>query len=242
MFVQVKSSQGLRLQYNWREFRLYLQLEEQWRDDTVGLCGTFNGNIQDDFLWVSLCFLLSFSLLSVFNLFSNISSICKWILLMCYSSAPSGMIESTPYLFANAWRVSSACVPRPSLPQLDPCDTHQQAGGTFNLLCVTFLSFRFWGDLYGLNVCLCDFSRLCSGEVWCADTRDVFCLSWVCKSGGFPATVSCRRLQMWSAVPLLHPRSLRPHMQETRGHHWVPLTPAWVWSVYYTCIHYHSKV
>ncbi len=50
MFVQVKSSQGLRLQYNWREFRLYLQLEEQWRDDTVGLCGTFNGNIQDDFL------------------------------------------------------------------------------------------------------------------------------------------------------------------------------------------------
>uniref|UniRef100_A0A8C1YUL6 Otogelin n=1 Tax=Cyprinus carpio TaxID=7962 RepID=A0A8C1YUL6_CYPCA len=91
MFVQVKSSQGLRLQYNWREFRLYLQLEKQWRDDTVGLCGTFNGNIQDDFL------------------------------------APSGMIESTPYLFGNAWRVSSACVPRPSLPQLDPCDTHQQA-------------------------------------------------------------------------------------------------------------------
>ncbi|CAM4525951.1 unnamed protein product [Leuciscus chuanchicus] len=91
MFVQVKSSQGLRLQYNWREFRLYLQLGEQWRDDTVGLCGTFNGNIQDDFL------------------------------------APSGMIESTPYLFGNAWRVSSACVPRPSLPQLDPCDTHQQA-------------------------------------------------------------------------------------------------------------------
>uniref|UniRef100_A0A671S0L1 Otogelin-like n=1 Tax=Sinocyclocheilus anshuiensis TaxID=1608454 RepID=A0A671S0L1_9TELE len=91
MFVQVKSSQGLRLQYNWREFRLYLQLEKQWRDDTVGLCGTFNGNIQDDFL------------------------------------APSGMIESTPYLFGNAWRVSSACVPRPILLQLDPCDTHQQA-------------------------------------------------------------------------------------------------------------------
>lgn len=56
MFVQVKSSQGLRLQYNWREFRLYLQLEEQWRDDTVGLCGTFNGNIQDDFLWVPAFF------------------------------------------------------------------------------------------------------------------------------------------------------------------------------------------
>ncbi|KAI5630251.1 otogelin, partial [Silurus asotus] len=91
MFVQVKSAQGLRLQYNWKEFRLYLQLGEIWRDDTVGLCGTFNGNIQDDFL------------------------------------APSGMIESSPNLFGNAWRLSSACMPRPSLPQLDPCDTHQQA-------------------------------------------------------------------------------------------------------------------
>ncbi|XP_034155631.2 otogelin [Pangasianodon hypophthalmus] len=91
MFVQVKTVQGLQLQYNWKEFRLYLQLGELWRDDTVGLCGTFNGNIQDDFL------------------------------------APSGMIESSPNLFGNAWRLSSACMPRPSLPQLDPCDTHQQA-------------------------------------------------------------------------------------------------------------------
>lgn len=65
MFVQVKLSQGLRLQYNWKEFRLYLQLEEQWRDNTLGLCGTFNGNIQDDFLWVSIYFLLSSLSLSV---------------------------------------------------------------------------------------------------------------------------------------------------------------------------------
>lgn len=50
MFLQVKTSQGLRLQYNWREFRLYLQVSEFWKEDTVGLCGTFNGNIQDDFL------------------------------------------------------------------------------------------------------------------------------------------------------------------------------------------------
>ncbi|XP_058237297.1 otogelin isoform X1 [Hemibagrus wyckioides] len=91
MFVQLKTVQGLRLQYNWKEFRLYLQLGELWRDNTVGLCGTFNGNIQDDFL------------------------------------APSGMIESSPNLFGNAWRLPSACLPRPSLPQLDPCDTHQQA-------------------------------------------------------------------------------------------------------------------
>uniref|UniRef100_A0A3P9CCR8 Otogelin n=1 Tax=Maylandia zebra TaxID=106582 RepID=A0A3P9CCR8_9CICH len=91
MFVQVRTAFGLRLQYSWKEFRLYLQADELWKDDTVGLCGTFNGNIQDDFL------------------------------------SPSGMIESTPQLFGNAWKVSSACLSSLSTPQLDPCDTHQQA-------------------------------------------------------------------------------------------------------------------
>ncbi|XP_069382390.1 otogelin isoform X2 [Paralichthys olivaceus] len=91
MFLQVKTAFGLRLQYSWKEFRLYLQVDERWKDDTVGLCGTFNGNIQDDFL------------------------------------SPSGMIESTPQLFGNAWRVSSACSHSLTGPPLDPCDTHQQA-------------------------------------------------------------------------------------------------------------------
>ncbi|XP_019211160.1 otogelin isoform X2 [Oreochromis niloticus] len=91
MFVQVRTAFGLRLQYSWKEFRLYLQADELWKDDTVGLCGTFNGNIQDDFL------------------------------------SPSGMIESTPQLFGNAWKVSSACLSSLSMSQLDPCDTHQQA-------------------------------------------------------------------------------------------------------------------
>ena len=50
MFLQVRTAFGLRLLYGWREFRLYLQADELWQDDTVGLCGTFNGNIQDDFL------------------------------------------------------------------------------------------------------------------------------------------------------------------------------------------------
>ncbi|XP_076144123.1 otogelin [Alosa pseudoharengus] len=99
MFLQVKTSQGLRLQYNWREFRLYLQVSELWKEDTVGLCGTFNGNIQDDFL------------------------------------APSGMIESTPQLFGNAWRVPSACMPSLSLPQLDPCDAHQQIAFYASQMC-----------------------------------------------------------------------------------------------------------
>ncbi|XP_069021761.1 otogelin [Embiotoca jacksoni] len=91
MFLQVRTAFGLRLAYSWKEFRLYLQAGEPWEDATVGLCGTFNGNIQDDFL------------------------------------SPSGMIESTPHLFGNAWRVSSACSSSLSTPQLDPCDTHQQA-------------------------------------------------------------------------------------------------------------------
>ncbi|XP_040899174.1 otogelin [Toxotes jaculatrix] len=99
MFLQVKTAFGLRMQYSWKEFRLYLQADELWKDDTVGLCGTFNGNIQDDFL------------------------------------SPSGMIESTPQLFGNAWRVSSACSPSLSTPQLDPCDTHQQAVAYASQMC-----------------------------------------------------------------------------------------------------------
>uniref|UniRef100_A0AAZ3SXK3 Otogelin n=1 Tax=Oncorhynchus tshawytscha TaxID=74940 RepID=A0AAZ3SXK3_ONCTS len=99
MYLQVRTALGLHLQYSWREFRLYLQVDELWKGDTVGLCGTFNGNIQDDFL------------------------------------SPSGMIESTPHLFGNTWRVSSACVPSQSVPQLDPCDTHQQAASYASEMC-----------------------------------------------------------------------------------------------------------
>uniref|UniRef100_A0A3Q2CIL9 Otogelin n=1 Tax=Cyprinodon variegatus TaxID=28743 RepID=A0A3Q2CIL9_CYPVA len=91
MFLQVRTGFGLHLQYSWTEFRLYLQADETWKDNTVGLCGTFNGNSQDDFL------------------------------------SPSGMIESSPHLFGNSWKVSSACSLSLSTPQIDPCDTHQQA-------------------------------------------------------------------------------------------------------------------
>ncbi|XP_019906977.3 otogelin [Esox lucius] len=104
MFLQVRTAPGLHLQYSWREFRLYLQVDELWKGNTVGLCGTFNGNIQDDFL-----------------LFDFLS--------------PSGMIESTPHLFGNAWKVSSACVPSHSVPQMDPCDTHQQAASYASEMC-----------------------------------------------------------------------------------------------------------
>ncbi|XP_063044345.1 otogelin [Engraulis encrasicolus] len=137
MFLQVKTVQGLRLQYNWREFRLYLQVSELWKEDTVGLCGTFNGNIQDDFL------------------------------------APSGMIESTPHMFGNAWRVPSACMPSMSLPQLDPCDTHQQtasyAGQMCNLLnlalfapCHAYLSPVPFYQQCRADTCKCGQPCLCS--------------------------------------------------------------------------------
>ncbi|CAL8243638.1 unnamed protein product [Lota lota] len=99
MFLQVSTTLGLQLHYSWREFRLYLRLDPSWKDDSLGLCGTFNGNTQDDFL------------------------------------SPSGMIESTPLLFGNSWRVSSACAPHHSSPQLDPCDTHQQSASYASEMC-----------------------------------------------------------------------------------------------------------
>ncbi|CAL8403715.1 unnamed protein product [Boreogadus saida] len=99
MFLQVSTTLGLQLHYNWKEFRLYLRLDPSWKDDSLGLCGTFNGNTQDDFL------------------------------------SPSGMIESTPLLFGDSWRVPSACTPLHSSPQLDPCDTHQQSATYASEMC-----------------------------------------------------------------------------------------------------------
>ncbi|XP_053281590.1 otogelin [Pleuronectes platessa] len=137
MFLQVKTSFGLRLQYSWKEFRLYLQADERWKDDTVGLCGTFNGNIQDDFL------------------------------------SPSGMIESTPQLFGNAWRVSSACSHSLTTPPLDPCDTHQQAvtyaSGMCDILnqdlfssCHEYLSPTAFHQQCRSDTCKCGTPCLCS--------------------------------------------------------------------------------
>ena len=50
VFVQLRTLLGLRLQYDGRGGRVYLQLDSQWRSNTLGLCGTFNGNLRDDFL------------------------------------------------------------------------------------------------------------------------------------------------------------------------------------------------
>ncbi|NXQ85206.1 OTOG protein, partial [Nyctibius grandis] len=91
VFLQVKTHIGLQILYDREGLRLYLQADGRWKDDTVGLCGTFNGNTEDDFL------------------------------------SPVGVTESTPELFGNTWRTSSACILVHDSSQMDPCDIHLQA-------------------------------------------------------------------------------------------------------------------
>ncbi|KFZ64051.1 Otogelin, partial [Antrostomus carolinensis] len=91
VFLQVKTHIGLQILYDREGLRLYLQADGRWKDDTVGLCGTFNGNTEDDFL------------------------------------SPVGVTESTPELFGNTWKTSSACILVHDRSQMDPCDIHLQA-------------------------------------------------------------------------------------------------------------------
>ncbi|XP_077424251.1 otogelin-like protein isoform X1 [Vanacampus margaritifer] len=90
VFTQLKARVGLRLHYDGKGGRVHLQLDSRWRGLTLGLCGTLNGNLRDDFL------------------------------------SPAGMIEGTPQLHANAWKVSSACVAPVNLPIIDPCEMNLQ--------------------------------------------------------------------------------------------------------------------
>ncbi|KAI4580846.1 hypothetical protein MJG53_010388 [Ovis ammon polii x Ovis aries] len=50
VFLRVRTNVGVRVLYDREGLRLYLQVDQRWVEDTVGLCGTFNGNTQDDFL------------------------------------------------------------------------------------------------------------------------------------------------------------------------------------------------
>ena len=54
MFLRVRTNVGVRVLYDREGLRLYLQVDQRWVEDTVGLCGTFNGNTQDDFLYAPL--------------------------------------------------------------------------------------------------------------------------------------------------------------------------------------------
>ncbi|XP_053101565.1 otogelin [Hemicordylus capensis] len=98
VFLQIKSYIGLQILYDREGLRLYLKADARWKDDTVGLCGTFNGNTQDDFL------------------------------------SPVGVPESTPQLFGNSWKTSSACSTEHSSP-VDPCDVHLQAASYATEVC-----------------------------------------------------------------------------------------------------------
>ncbi|XP_058685510.1 otogelin [Poecile atricapillus] len=137
VFLQVKTQIGLQILYDRAGLRLYLQVDERWKDDTVGLCGTFNGNTEDDFL------------------------------------SPAGVTESTPELFGNAWKTSSACVLVHDSSQVDPCDVHLQAASyaaeacsilTKDLFapCYPYLSPVPYFEQCRRDTCKCGQTCLCS--------------------------------------------------------------------------------
>uniref|UniRef100_A0A452ISK9 Otogelin n=1 Tax=Gopherus agassizii TaxID=38772 RepID=A0A452ISK9_9SAUR len=137
VFLQVKTNIGLQILYDRQGLRLYLQVDDRWKDDTVGLCGTFNGNMQDDFL------------------------------------SPVGVPESTPQLFGNSWKTSSACAPGYDHSPVDPCDIHLQAASyaaeacsiiTKELFapCHTYLSPVSYFEQCRRDTCKCGQICLCS--------------------------------------------------------------------------------
>ncbi|RVE71881.1 hypothetical protein OJAV_G00056360 [Oryzias javanicus] len=136
VFTQLKAGIGLRLHYDARGGRLYLQLDSHWHGHTLGLCGTFNGNLRDDFL------------------------------------SPAGMIEGTPQLHANAWKVSSACIAPVNLPIIDPCEVNQHnvyyasqcevlVGSAF-APCHGYISPNIYQQQCRYQACLCGSSCMCT--------------------------------------------------------------------------------
>lgn len=53
------------------------------------------------------------------------------------------MIEGTPQLHANAWKISSACVAPVNQPVMDPCELNQNNGKS-GLALVFILHISFW--------------------------------------------------------------------------------------------------
>lgn len=50
LFILLKTTFGLKILFAIDGERIYIQLTSTWKRRTLGLCGTFNGNIRDDFL------------------------------------------------------------------------------------------------------------------------------------------------------------------------------------------------
>ncbi|XP_010158237.1 PREDICTED: otogelin-like protein, partial [Eurypyga helias] len=135
-FVQLKTSFGLKILFAKDGERIYVQVDVSWKRRTLGLCGTFNGNLRDDFL------------------------------------SPAGMIEGTPQLHANAWKVSSACSVPINIPVVDPCNVNQQNAGYASHCdiinqevfapCHAYISPGLYYQICRFDACKCGSSCLCN--------------------------------------------------------------------------------
>ncbi|XP_075360379.1 otogelin-like protein [Mycteria americana] len=135
-FVQLKTSFGLKILFAKDGERIYVQVDVSWKRRTLGLCGTYNGNLRDDFL------------------------------------SPAGMIEGTPQLHANAWKVSSACSVPINIPVADPCNVNQQNAGYASHCdiinqevfapCHAYISPGLFYQLCRFDACRCGSSCLCN--------------------------------------------------------------------------------
>ncbi|XP_054029763.1 otogelin-like protein [Dryobates pubescens] len=135
-FVQLKAAFGLKVLFAKDGERIYVQVDVSWKRRTLGLCGTYNGNLRDDFL------------------------------------SPAGMIEGTPQLHANAWKVSSACSVPINIPVVDPCNINQQYAGYASHCdvinqevfapCHAYISPGLYYQLCRFEACKCGSSCLCN--------------------------------------------------------------------------------
>ncbi|XP_057285337.1 otogelin-like protein [Pezoporus wallicus] len=135
-FVQLKTSFGLKILFAKDGERIYVQVDIGWKRRTLGLCGTYNGNLRDDFL------------------------------------SPAGMIEGTPQLHANAWKVSSACSVPINIPVVDPCNVNQQNAGYASHCdiinqevfapCHAYISPGLYYQQCRFDACKCGSSCLCN--------------------------------------------------------------------------------
>ncbi|XP_030335424.1 otogelin-like protein [Strigops habroptila] len=136
LFVQLKTSFGLKILFAKDGERIYVQVDAGWKKRTLGLCGTYNGNLRDDFL------------------------------------SPAGMIEGTPQLHANAWKVSSACSMPINIPVVDPCNVNQQNAGYASHCdiinqevfapCHAYISPGLYYQQCRFDTCKCGSSCLCN--------------------------------------------------------------------------------
>ncbi|KFO77774.1 Otogelin-like, partial [Cuculus canorus] len=136
LFILLKTSFGLKILFAKDGERIYVQLNVGWKRRTLGLCGTYNGNLRDDFL------------------------------------SPAGMIEGTPQLHANAWKVSSACSIPINIPVVDPCNVNQQNVGYASHCdiinqevfapCHAYISPGLYYQLCRFDACKCGSSCLCN--------------------------------------------------------------------------------